>query len=502
MSGYDPYTLYLNSQPRTITYNFTIKEDPSYSFDPNFDYVLCQDPIPVQRVGGDVCFYLEDGRQGTVKNPTVDFSSNENLPTFVVNLPSDPNILRPIDVTKTDGEEFILLRQLHDPVCDNIASLIDDAPIFGKLPDGSWLQFDPRLELKNNTVNEPIPDGGKAERVASTGATFCSNVPRTFLNEDQCELSPDACRSTSSTGAIAITLDNSTIAQLHALSGQYIYAMKGLVVKDSIGTKLEHPCTGGLRSRWETKPVAQCSTSDLFSGTLAALTSLISTSDDPNLYIKDIYFPSSGLRCNETDTDPEIELLVDGQCWTRVHHDHLSIYDLSYWVTRHPGGAEAITKWSNNGGTTIIFPSNYKPQVHPMARWNSNFYKFTYVGRFADEILLRDLPSSIKTDEVLQHYDSDQSSEDDGGVLVCGSPYEVANDQEKGFIFDVNLDNDFLTERYQSGVNREYVWTVVTLDAPDQLRQRVAWALSQVSLIIVLFVAFMRCSLLVSTFST
>ena len=86
VSGDGPYTLYLNSQPRIIVHNFTIEEDLSYPFDPNFDYKLCQDDLPVQRVGGNLCFYLENGTKGTAKNPSVDFSSNDNLPSFVVNL--------------------------------------------------------------------------------------------------------------------------------------------------------------------------------------------------------------------------------------------------------------------------------------------------------------------------------------------------------------------------------------------------------------------------------
>ena len=28
------------------------------------------------------------------------------------------------------------------------------------MPDGSWLQFDPRMILEENTLLDPIPDGG------------------------------------------------------------------------------------------------------------------------------------------------------------------------------------------------------------------------------------------------------------------------------------------------------------------------------------------------------
>lgn len=77
------------------------------------------------------------------------------------------------------------------------------------------------------------------------------------------------------------------------------------------------------------------------------------------------------------------------------------------------------------------------------------------------------------------------------GVVVCGSPDEVANDPSTG---DSWLDVQSVRERDSEAVGvppdttgasdleqqREFVWNTVALTAPDQLRQRVAWALVQI----------------------
>ena len=78
---------------------------------------------------------------------------------------------------------------------------------------------------------------------------------------------------------------------------------------------------------------------------------------------------------------------------------------------------------------------------------------------------------------------------------VCGSPGEVANDPKTGFQFHFGLGDgtvnghlDQMTDRNGSSRNMAYhthgsVWSNVVLKAPDQLRQRVAWALSQIFVI-------------------
>lgn len=65
-------------------------------------------------------------------------------------------------------------------------------PLFGKsfnVQTGQfeYLLFDPKMVLLDNTVDNPIPDGGGFLEYDTDGKTFCSNAPRNFLNEDGCK---------------------------------------------------------------------------------------------------------------------------------------------------------------------------------------------------------------------------------------------------------------------------------------------------------------------------
>ena len=86
-----------------------------------------------------------------------------------------------------------------------------------------------------------------------------------------------------------------------------------------------------------------------------------------------------------------------------------------------------------------------------------------------------DLPNEIRLDEVAEHFGV--STELGGtGVIVCGSPFESANDPSLGKVFDAVTGRDTSWDMWRQ---REYTWMQVGLTAPDQLRQRVAWAFAQ-----------------------
>ena len=368
------YTLYLDEVLRTSVENFWLTKNETYSFNPGITYRICRGPD--ERVLGRLWIELEDGQCVQAENPAVSLAGIEDQATHILDLSVDN--LQVIDVDLTQGEEFMLQNALGSPMCNGIPVIteIGDEPIFGKVSDGTWLIFDPRLEVGQNTISSPLDDGGKVAQVASGGASYCSNVPRNFLNEDKCQLSSNACRTTSSSSAIEVILDNTTISDLnHLVTGRFVYTLKGLYVVDQADnsqfpTKLEHPCTPELRSRWLLK--VNCNPTPIYSGTNSSLQELLGKSGDRNPYIRDIYFPEVGMSCNSTDKDPEIEIEVKGQCWRRVHGDFTSVYDMTYWVDKHIGGAEKITKWSQNNGTTLIFPNIHptNPQLsHPMSRW-------------------------------------------------------------------------------------------------------------------------------------
>ncbi len=134
---------------------------------------------------------------------------------------------------------------------------------------------------------------------------------------------------------IKILLTKPNIADLMALTERYIYVIQGLAVnKYGYGDEsLYHPCTPGLRSRWELKRFSDCNITALHHDTNASLFELISQSGNDgrnNVFIKDIYFPEEGSICNEIDIESQIEIEVHGYCWRRVHDDHLSVFDVSF----------------------------------------------------------------------------------------------------------------------------------------------------------------------------
>ena len=117
-----------------------------------------------------------------------------------------------------------------------------------------------------------------------------------------------------------------------------------------------------------------------------------------------------------------------------------------------------------------------------MSRWEMHSVKFTYVGRMYDKKRFRDLPNQLRLVEVAEYYNA---TGDIGGsnLLVCGSPGEVVNNPALGAGFDIKstmpTTSNSIFER-QRGV----VWTMVVLSAKDQLRQRMAWALSQIFVVV------------------
>jgi len=75
-----------------------------------------------------------------------------------------------------------------------------------------------------------------------------------------------------------------------------------------------------------------------------------------------------------------------------------------------------------------------------------------------------------------------------GCFISCGSPGEIANDPAKGhhesmrianMDWDNNFDNRYMHHKWAQ-LSKGSVWTNTALNAKDQLRQRMAWSLSQI----------------------
>ena len=184
----------------------------------------------------------------------------------------------------------------------------------------------------------------------------------------------------------------------------------------------------------------------------------------------------------------EVMDLGGSKCWKNVHPEHLNVYDMTSWarLDGHPGNSlsrNPITELAAQGRTTLDFPS-----WHSMNRWFNNKYQFGYVGRLGDTVRYYSLPKALRSptlNELFGFTTSAVNFTDTKGVLVCGSPFEVANDlslggsQGRGAYDSINP--DFGSTNYVDFLKQKWiVWTQIALTAKDQLRQRVAWALAQI----------------------
>ena len=123
-----------------------------------------------------------------------------------------------------------------------------------------------------------------------------------------------------------VKFNGKTITSLTNVTGRYIYAIEGLLVK--YGTiELDHACTPNLRSRWEKVDSSGCDTWEFEPLTNSMLSALLSTTKDTNPYIRDIVFPEFGVCA--FDEEPESFVQNGDDCWKRVHDEHLSIFDVS-----------------------------------------------------------------------------------------------------------------------------------------------------------------------------
>lgn len=370
---------------------------------------------------------------------------------------------------------------------------------------------------------------------------MCANAPRTFLNEEHCELSSSvlACGSvgkkivhvlcvcfdryelvsnppllfwynTSGTPDLMIELNFDNLMTLHDLTGQYVYAVVGLPLIDIDGVMQPSVCELGLRSRWEILDASECTETAMDDQTRAALAELLTDSNDMNTMLRDIDIPITGVTqdgnaCDAADL-VEVEIIIESQCFRRVHPDEYSVFDMTYWTLpdTHPGNMVAmmnnhmhpikkwidIDEWDDDGwddeSVILKYPAFYEPldendtlAPHPIQRWNTHSTKFSKLGRFGDPEKFVDLPNELRLDEVATHFGA-ETGVSGGGILVCGSPREVENDPEIGQVFEIAHGRD---TAWNLSLQREWVWYNIAIEKDDQLRQRVAWALSQILVI-------------------
>ncbi|KAL7541734.1 hypothetical protein ACHAXR_011178 [Thalassiosira sp. AJA248-18] len=109
------------------------------------------------------------------------------------------------------------------------------------------------------------------------------------------------------------------------------------------------------------------------------------------------------------------------------------------------------------------------------------------VGNFGDTISFNELPNSAKSAAVITALGGSVAADSGPIIEVCGSPGEVGNDPSFGHQYllqkygDAEAEPvDTLDQDHEPQLANQMVWTTVSLNAPDQLRHRVSWALSSI----------------------
>jgi len=508
LKGDGPYVITFAGHARTTVDEFPWKKHwLNIGFDQSKEYdVKCtHDYQKVEEwIGGNYFLKNDYGRTcQAILNPPIYFDlTKTTLPNPVVPLPALGEGLELIDthILESAGQHFILANGLEDDVCSMLPDVHDEKepPIFGQMPDGTWLQFDPHVDVEENTVENPLPDGGGMRSLITNEISQCSNVRRNMFNEHGCVLShePTSCAGTYNTRSIPITLNADSIDAIYKITGLYLYIVYSIpLTGDDPDAAIPSPCKPGQHSRWQFNPASDCqgesaqfTLTTLDPATETAIRNLIENTKDWNPVVFDTYTPSEGLTCHPDDMDilGRVNLLSsDGtQCYIRTHPDNYNIFDMTDCT--HPENPCGFTSWRNpivrkkEGGQPIYF--NYRAVDQPF--WDSSRHHLKKIGRLTDTVMFRDLSNEMRLDEVAKYFGGLQSS---GGesVVVCGSRNEVSNDPSLGSLFGLEIWNHDNSGAVLNGASvRENVFFAIALHAKDQLRQRVAWALSQIVVVV------------------
>lgn len=312
------------------------------------------------------------------------FLSHDDL--NILDLSSSP--VSPINVEQTYGGDWLLNADVDAEVCEAFPTPYDndyrgsdplnpdampsrfdpDKPVFALLPDGSHALYDPRLIVKENTIENPLLDGGGDAVIRTTlrknnfvansltngtdadyfvfndkNIALCANEEPNFLNFDNCKLSyeENACfsdRNSFVDVSLAITFNEDSLAQVKEASNRSIYAVSNLrydgtntggTTMDAPSAYLQLPCMDRHpRSRWIPRSdldASSCSNT-LQASSVAALKRALEISNDENPFVRDI------ILWNNRDEDGcaaedklafGMFIMTSEGCWENVHPNYM-----------------------------------------------------------------------------------------------------------------------------------------------------------------------------------
>ena len=350
-----------------------------------------------------------------------------------------------------------------------------------------FYQYDRRLRLLENTLGAPANIDP-----ADLGDKACPSVPRTFVNEASCVQRLKGTCVAPSYSAASFNLDTATLQFWYTASNRHVYKVQGLRLAGS--SKAQPPCKDGVKSRWIKAACSDVTTDTMGSSSTTVVKAALKKSGGSirDVFVGDFTASNGGSCSQEQSTIGRHVKMTSTECWQHSHPDEGSVFDFSRWTLTHPGNQvrrdaghpNPITQFAQTGKTVLAYPMS-----HSMNRWDKEVFTATGkynrqvipVGTFGTTVDFADLDSSLQTKELAKKVGA-KSTTTSVGFEACGSRGEVANDPKQGAHFiwgDREVDEaiDYSSERQ---LHKSAVWASVATRSPDQLRQRVAWALAQI----------------------
>ena len=312
---------------------------------------------------------------------------------------------------------------------------------------------------------------------------------------------------------MSLPLDHDTLRNLYlgSRSTRYVYA-----IDLRVDATVTPACAAYQRHRWA-KGICSGANYALSANTIVALQNSFEyyehTIANTNKFLVEFVF---GGGCDFADSfKVGFEITYKGVCYKHVHPEYFvssveqflcfiscfclnlrphtklrqDVYDMTHWTQddTHPGNSPArnpIKEFAQRSESILRFPAS-----HELSRWNLNKASFTRLGRWGDSITFAKLPEIFHTKNVADQFGAALPVSSKSGIMVCGSPGEIANNLFVGGEAGTGSGFDAITLQHKTRIilsfqnSRRETWTTISMTAKDQLRQRVAWVLAQILVI-------------------
>jgi cullin-associated NEDD8-dissociated protein 1 len=364
-------------------------------------------------------------------------------------------------------------------------------------------RLDRRLSFYENTMSNPCAAPAAYDGAVDEG---CASAARSHLNVNRCTRStavgPPRFRS------LLFILNETTLRAYYERAGTLAYRVQGLRLETS--RYAVSPCEEGITRWWRVAPTPCAQSAEagadtaLDEYTRAAIAAAMNASGDVNEFLRDIdvrgtIAATEQGACSISHNGVQAmgaQLTIGGACWRHVPNEEGNVYSFSYWASDHDGNDQFIAaqnpilKWAQAGLTYITYPRGHTMN----ARWETKVTKYAaidssvdgryiqFIGRYGDVVDFATLRPYAQAREMAEFLGAVE--EPRTGILACGSPFEVSSDPRFGHRYRAFLSSEEYgrEDLYMISGNeaKQVVWTTVAFSAPDQLRQRVAFALSQI----------------------